>query len=152
MIKVLFICHGNICRSPMAEFVFKGLVKKQGLEACFEIASCATSSEEIGNPIHPGAARKLREHGISCSGHRARRITKADYDHYDYLICMEQWNIRNLGRVLCGDQEGKVHLLLDFTDRPGDIDDPWYSGDFSKAYDDIKRGCEGLLTFLQKQK
>ena len=117
MTKVLFICHGNICRSPMAEFVMKDLVKKAGLEKDFQIASAATSTEEIGNPVYPPARRKLAEHGIQCDGHRARKLTNRDYDEYDLLIGMDQANLRNMHRICGGDHAGKMHLLLDFTDR-----------------------------------
>ncbi len=148
MIKVLFICHGNICRSPMAEYIMKDLVKKAGLSHQFHIASAATSMEEVGNPIYPPARKKLREHGISTEGHRARRMERSDYWEYDYLIAMEQYNIRNMMRILGDDPEGKVSLLLDFTDHPGDIDDPWYTGDFTTTYRQILAGCEALLERL----
>ena len=130
MIKVLFICHGNICRSPMAEFVMKDLVDKAGLAGSFEIASAATSTEEIGNPVYPPARRKLAEHGISCAGKTARQITRRDYDDYDYLIAMDRNNLRNLRRFVGEDPEGKVSLLLEHTGCPGDVADPWYTGDF----------------------
>ena len=129
MIKVLFICHGNICRSPMAEFVFKKIVKDNGLEKEFYISSAATSTEEIGNSVYPPAKRKLAEHNISCEGKKAIQVTKSDYDKYDYLIVMEEYNIRNLMRIIKNDKDNKVHRLLDFTDKPKDIDDPWYTGD-----------------------
>ena len=151
MIKILFVCHGNICRSPMAEFIMKDLVEKAGLEEQFRIASAATSMEECGNPIYPPAKRKLREHGIAAEGHRARRMERRDYREYDLLIGMEQYNIRNMLRILGGDPEGKVHRLLDYTEKPGDIDDPWYTDDFATAYEEILRGCQGLLACLRKQ-
>ena len=145
MIKVIFICHGNICRSPMAEFILKDLVKKQGLEDMFYIASAATSTEEIGNPVYPPARRKLMEHGISCEGKRARQMTRADYDKFDYLLAAEERNLINMKRITGGDPDGKMYRILDFSDRPGNIADPWYSGDFDTAYRDILRGCEAFL-------
>lgn len=148
MIKVLFICHGNICRSPMAEFVFKDMVAKKGLSADFEIASAATSTEEIGNPVYPPARRKLAEHGISCNGKTARQIKKSDYTHYDLLIGMDSANIRNMNRIFGGDPDGKIHLLLDYTNRPGDVADPWYTGDFDATWRDVNEGCSNLLTML----
>ncbi len=151
MIRVLFVCHGNICRSPMAEFIMKDLVDKAGLGDQFQIASAATSMEEYGNPIYPPAKRKLREHGITAEGHRARRMERRDYQDYDYLVGMEQYNIRNMLRIVGSDPDGKIHRLLDFTDQPGDIDDPWYTDDFTTAYEEILRGCQGLLSFLKKK-
>ena len=148
MKKVLFVCHGNICRSPMAEFVMKDLVEKAGLSAQFEIASAATSTEEIGNPVYPPARRKLAEHGISCAGKTAVRIERRDYQKYDYLIAMEQYNIRNMLRILGGDPEHKIYRLLDFADNPRDIDDPWYTGDFDLTYQEIREGCEALLRLI----
>ena len=152
MIKVLFVCHGNICRSPMAEFVMKDLAKKAGLASEFHIESAATSREEIGNPVYPPARRKLAEHGISCDGHAARQLTGGDYAEYDLLIGMDQANLRNMRRICGGDPEGKLHLLLDFAERQGDIEDPWYTDDFDRAYRDILRGCEGLLRNLTENK
>ena len=146
MTKVLFICHGNICRSPMAEFIFKKLVKEQGPEDAFEIDSAATSREEIGNDIYPPAKRCLTAHGVPFAAHRARQITKADLAYYDYIVAMEDYNIRNL-QWLLGDSE-KYSLLLDYTDRPGDISDPWYSGDFGTVYKEIELGCRGLLEHI----
>ena len=144
-IKILFVCHGNICRSPMAEFVFKDMVKKSGCADQFYIASAATSTEEIGNPVHRGTRQKLKEFGISTEGKYAVQLRKSDYEKYDYLIGMDSWNIRNIMRILKEDPEQKVCRLLDFTDHPRDIADPWYTGDFDKTYDDIKEGCEALL-------
>ncbi len=145
MTKILFICHSNICRSPMAEFVMKDLVEKAGLAAQFHIASAATSREEIGNPVYPPARRKLAEHGIACGGHAARQLTARDYDAYDLLIGMDSANLRNMGRICGGDPAGKLHLLLDYTDRPGDVADPWYTGDFQATWRDVLAGCQGLL-------
>ena len=154
MIKILFICHGNICRSPMAEFVFKDMINKKQLQSDFYIASAATSTEEIwngiGNPVYPPAKRELARHGISCERKRAVQLQKSDYDKYDYLIGMEERNRRNMLRILGGDPEGKVSLLLDYSDRPGDIADPWYTGNFESTYRDIVEGCEGFLTYLNK--
>lgn len=152
MIKILFVCHGNICRSPMAKYIFADLVQKKGLSDEFVIDSAATSMEEIGNPVYPPAKRKLREHGILAEGHRARRMERRDYQEYDYLIGMEQFNIRNMMRILGDDPQHKVSRLLDFSDRPGDIDDPWYTGDFETAYRDILEGCEALLAEILRNK
>lgn len=150
MIKVLFICHGNICRSPMAEFVMKDLVKKAGLEKEFFIASAATSTEEIGNPVYPPARRRLAQAGISCDGKHAVQLTKKDYEKYDYIIGMEQVNIRNIMRIVGDDPQKKVYRLLDFTGQPGDIADPWYTGDFDTTYEQVLAGCEGLLKELRE--
>ena len=151
MVKILFVCHGNICRSPMAEYIMKDLVKKAGREQEFMIASAATSMEEYGNPIYPPAKRILREHGIMEDGHRARRMERADYQKYDYLIAMEQYNIKNMMRILGGDPEGKIFRLLDFTEHPADIDDPWYTDDFETAYREIDQGCRALLAHLSEK-
>lgn len=145
MIKVLFVCHGNICRSPMAEFVMKDLVKKQGLQDEFYIASAATSREEIGNPVHYGTKNKLHTYGISVDGKCAIQMTKKDYEQYDYIVGMEQRNITNIFRIIGEDKEAKVCRLLDYSDRPRDIADPWYTGDFDKTYDDVLEGCQALL-------
>ena len=150
MIRVLFVCHGNICRSPMAEFVMKDLVKKAGLEKEFFIASAATSTEEIGNPVYPPARRRLAQAGISCDGKYAVQLTKKDYEKYDYIIGMEQVNIRNIMRIVGDDPQKKVYRLLDFTGQPRDIADPWYSGDFDTTYEQVLAGCEGLLKELRK--
>ena len=154
MIKILFICHGNICRSPMAEFIFKDKVQKKHLSDHFLIASAATSTEEIwgsvGNPVYPPARDKLASVGISCAGKRAIQVKKADYQLYDYLICMDSNNVRNLRRIIGSDPEGKVSMLLDYTSRPGaSIADPWYTGNFDITYDDIVEGCEGFLEYLR---
>ena len=151
MIKILFVCHGNICRSPMAEFVMKDMVRKAGLENHFHIASAATSGEELGNPVYPPARRKLAEHGIDCSGKTARRLRKSDYTQYDLLIGMDQANLRNMHRMCGGDPEGKLHLLLDFTNRPGNVADPWYTGDFEATLRDVEQGCQGLLQELAQE-
>ena len=145
MIKILFVCHGNICRSPMAEFVMKDLVKKAGMEDAFHIASAATSTEEIGNPVYPPARRKLSEHGISCAGKTARQLRKADYVQYDYLVGMDSANYRNMQRICGGDPEEKISLLLDYTNHPGSVADPWYTGDFEATWRDVLDGCQGLL-------
>ena len=148
MHRILFVCHGNICRSPMAEFVMKDLVKNAGLERKFSIASAATSTEEIGCPVYPPARRKLAEHGIGCAGHAARQLTAADYDHWDYLVGMDVANLRNMRRICGGDPEGKISLLLDWADRSGDVADPWYTGDFDATWRDVDEGCRALLAAL----
>ena len=148
MIKILFVCHGNICRSPMAEFVMKDLVNKKGMADQFEIASAATSTEEIGNPVYPPAKRKLKEHGISCEGKTARQMTKEDYAYYDYIIAMDRLNLRNMTRFAGNDPDNKVSLLMDFTNHPGDVADPWYTGDFEATWNDVNEGCIGMLKKL----
>ena len=145
MIRILFVCHGNICRSPMAEFVMKDLVKQAGLEDQFHIESAATSTEELGNPVYPPARRKLAEHGINCTGKTARRLTGSDYDTFDLLIGMDRANLRNMHRICGGDPGGKLRLLMDYTDHPGDVADPWYTGDFETTWRDVLAGCQGLL-------
>ena len=147
--KILFVCHGNICRSPMAEFVMKDMAAKRGVSDMFEIDSAATSREEIGNPVYPPARRKLAENGIGCSGHRAWQMTRKDYDRYDMIICMDYNNIRNIHRITGGDPEGKISLLLDHTARAGqEVADPWYTGNFDATWRDVTEGCEGLLDEL----
>ena len=149
MMKILFICHGNICRSPMAEFVMKDLVKKARLETEFLIESAATSTEAVGNPVYPPARRKLAEHGISSAGKTSRQLTGTDYDQYDLLIGMDRANIRNMNRICGGDPEEKLHLLMEYTDHPGDVADPWYTDDFETTWRDVLAGCKGLLERLQ---
>ena len=149
MKKILFVCHGNICRSPMAEFVMKDLVQKAGLSDHFYIESAATSTEEIGNEVYPPAKRKLAEHGISCKGKTARQMTRSDYQRFDLLIGMDDWNIRNITRIAGGDPEGKIHKLLDYTVRKGDVADPWYTGDFDATWRDVTEGCRELLKSLE---
>ena len=141
--KLLFICHGNICRSPMAEYVMRDLLRKNGI-ASVTVDSCATSTEEIGNPVYPPAKRKLASHGISCEGHAARQVRKSDYAESDKLICMDSMNIRNLMRIIGADPEGKVCLLKDYT-TGGDVADPWYTGNFDITYEEILAGCTAIL-------
>lgn len=145
MRRILFVCHGNICRSPMAEFIMKKLVADNGMEQQFHIASAATSTEELGNSVYPPARQKLAEHGISCKGKTARQLTRGDYDEYDLLIGMDRYNIRNMQRICGGDPENKIKRLMDYTGRPGDVADPWYTGDFSATYRDCLEGCEAVL-------
>ena len=162
MIKVLFICHGNICRSPMSEFILKDMVEKRGIKDKFDIASAATSTEEIwngkGNSIYPPAQAELKKHGIgktaytNFSSKRARQVTKQDYNYYDYLLCADSSNIRNTIRITGTDTDNKIKLLLDYTDRKGSsIADPWYSGNFVDTYRDVVEGCEGFLAYLESQ-
>ena len=167
MIKILFVCHGNICRSPMGEFILKDMAVKAGRSvlgvncdskdaADFEIASAATSFEEIGNPVYPPAKRKLAENGIGVAGNelgvsakRSRRLTQDDYDYYDLIICMDHNNLRNIGRIVGEDTEGKIRLMLDYTERAGqEVADPWYTGNFDATWRDVTEGCEGLLATL----
>ena len=146
----MFVCHGNICRSPMAEFIMKDMVKRMGLENKFYINSMATSTEELGNPPHRGTVRKLNEVGIPVIPHRATQISWNDYDKYDYIIGMDSWNMRNLDRMLKGDPDGKVHKLLTFAGSGRDIADPWYTGNFDDTYEDVVEGCEGFIDYLKK--
>lgn len=147
--RILFVCHGNICRSPMAEFVMKDLVEKAGLEDSFLIESAATSTEEIGNSVYPPARHKLAEHGISCEGKTARQMTRSDYNRYDLLIGMDSWNIRNMRNICGGDPEGKITMLMDYTSRPGDVADPWYTGDFEATWRDVLEGCRAVLDLYE---
>ena len=151
MIRILFVCHGNICRSPMAEFVMKDMVQRAGLAEQFHIESAATSTEELGNPVYPPARRKLGEHGISCAGKTARQMRREDYARYDLLIGMDSANLRNMRRICGGDPDDKIHLLLDYTDRPGEVADPWYSGDFDATWRDVNAGCRGLLLSVRSR-
>ena len=156
MIRVLFVGHGNICRSPISEFVMKDMVTKRGIKAKFYIASAATSTEEIwngiGNPVYPPAREELARHGISCKGKRAVQLTKADYEKYDYILGMDHWNLKNMMRILKNDPEGKVKLLLDYSDNPRDIADPWYTGGFDVTYSDVVEGCEAFLKYMENIK
>ena len=148
MIKVMFVCYGNICRSPMAEYLFRDMVEKLGKGDFFEIASAATSAEEVGNPVHSGTKEILSQQGIYPDEKRAVTLTRADYEKYDYLIGMDSWNIKSMLKITDGDLAGKIFKLLDFTEEKGDIADPWYTGDFSITYRDIMRGCNGFLEYL----
>lgn len=152
MTKIMFVCHGNICRSPMAEFIFKDMIRKQRLDQDFVVRSCATSTEEIwgdvGNPVYPPAQKELKKHGISCEGKRAVQLKKSDYDKYDLFIAMDSMNVRNIGRIFGNDPQNKVHKMMDYTNRKGDVADPWYTGRFDVTYTDILDGCKGLLESL----
>ena len=150
MTRVLFVCHGNICRSPMAEFVMKDMVEKAGLSKEIRVASAATTTDGIGNPVYPPARRKLVEHGIGCEGKTARQMRWPDYERYDLIIGMDQENLRDLRRICLDDPEGKIHLLMDYTDRPGDVADPWYTRDFEATWRDVEEGCRALLAWLRK--
>lgn len=148
MYRILMVCHGNICRSPMAEFVLRDMVAKQGRSDEFFIRSCATSTEEIGNPVHYGTRRKLLQVGISCEGKTAVQMTKADYEKYDHIVAMDENNIRNILRIIKSDPQNKVSLLLDFAGEHRSIADPWYTGDFDTTYMDVVKGCTALLEKL----
>ena len=154
--KIMFVCHGNICRSPMAEFIFKDMLKKAGKTSDFTVASCATSSEEIwngvGNPVYPPAKRELMEHGITCEGKRAVQLRKSDYEKYDLFLCMDGSNVRNALRILGSDKAGKVKKLLSLTGSERDVADPWYTDDFEAAYNDIYKGCKALFDLTTKER
>ena len=152
MKKILFVCHGNICRSPMAEFVMKDLVSKARLSDKYYIESAATSTEELGNEVYPPAKRKLAEHNISCKGKTARQMNRSDYDRFDLLIGMDQWNIRNMNRICGGDPEGKIRMLMDYTNRPGEVADPWYTGNFVATWQDVLLGCQCLIDDIENNK
>lgn len=149
MQKILFVCLGNICRSPMAEFVMKKMVADAKLTHQFEIASAATSTEEVGHPVYPPAKRKLAENGIGCAGKTARQMTRADYEYYDHIIAMDHSNLRNINRIIGSDDQGKVSLLMDHTPHPHDVADPWYTGNFDATWKDVTEGCSALLEELK---
>lgn len=147
--RILFVCHGNICRSPMAEFVMKHLVREAGIEQMYYIESAATSTEEIGNEVYPPARRKLAEHHISCAGKTARQMTRGDYERFDLIICMDSQNVRNIMRIIGSDPDGKVHKLMEYTgDTLRDVADPWYTGDFEATWQDVLAGCRALIASL----
>lgn len=148
MKRLLFVCHGNICRSPMAEFIMKKLVRNAEREADFEIASAATSTEEIGNPVYPMARQELAKHGIGCPGHSARQLTKADYTHFDMIVGMDANNMQGMLDILGGDPDGKLSLILDHTGHPRDVADPWYTRNFTAAWKDIYEGCTAIYNKL----
>lgn len=151
MTKILFVCLGNICRSPMAEFVMREKVRRDGLSGRIEVASAGTSDEELGNPVHPGTRSRLRQMGVPMTARTARPMDRSDYAEYDLLIGMEASNVRSMRRICGGDPEGKIHRLLDFSDRPRDIADPWYTGNFDLTYDDVDEGCDALLEHLKER-
>ncbi len=151
MTKILFVCHGNICRSTMAESVMTWLVRQRGVEKKYQIASAATSTEELGNGVHHGTVAQLRRMGVPVVPHRAVQMRRSDYEKYDYLIGMDTWNIRNMNRIAGGDPEHKIHKLLEFTNRGGDIADPWYTGNFDETYTDVMEGCQALLEHILKE-
>ncbi len=150
IIKILFVCHGNICRSPMAEFVMKEMVKNSGLQERIYIESAATSTEELGNPVYPPARRIMAQHGIDCKNKTARQITRTDYDEFDYIVAMDEYNIRNMRRFFGNDPENKVSLLLSWANENREVADPWYTGDFEATWDDVNLGCKALLEQILK--
>ena len=149
--KILFVCHGNICRSPMAEFVMKDIVRKEGAESLFEIASAAVSAEELGNPVYPPVKKLLSEHGIDCSEKRAYKMQAQDYDKYDILICMDVSNLKNMKRICGGDNRGKMHLLMGFAGSDADVADPWYTRDFDATWRDVNKGCRALYKSIMNK-
>ncbi len=151
LIKIMFVCHGNICRSPMAEFVFKDMIKRLGIQDKIVVESSATSYEEIGNPVHDGTRKKLSEYGISVKGKYAKKLAKSDYNDFDYFIGMDSANIRNMNIIFGGDPDNKISKLLEFANETGDIADPWYTGNFDITYDDVVRGCNGLLEKIKEE-
>ncbi len=151
MVKIMFVCHGNICRSPMAEFIMKKLVSDMGISSEFHIASSATSTEEIGNPVYPPARTELAGHGIGCNGKTAVQLKKSDYDKYDYFIGMDTANIRNMNRIFGSDKDGKIYKLLTFAGRSDDVADPWYTRDFETTYRNIDEGCRGLIRHIMEE-
>ncbi len=151
MIKIMFVCHGNICRSPMAEFVFKDIIKRENKEDLFKISSSATSNEEIGNPVHRGTVNKLAQYGVGCAGKRAVRLQRADYNEYDLFIGMDSYNLVNMLRIFGDDRDKKIRSMLEFVGSTRDVADPWYTGDFDKTYDDIKSACEALYDYLKQR-
>ena len=149
MIKVLFVCWGNICRSPMGEYILKDLVRKEGLSDQIYVESAATSTEELGNPVYPPARDELRRHGIDCKGHHARQVRPSDYDNFDYIIAMEDIHYRIMRDRFFGGRADKISLCMDYSSKPGtQIDDPWYTRDFVTAYNQIEEGCKGLLAHI----
>ena len=151
MIKVIFVCHGNICRSPMGEFIFKDMVKKEGIDSLFDISSSAVSFEEIGNSVYPPAKEMLARHGISCSGKRAVHFEYEDYLSADYILVMDMSNMRNILRITKGENDGRIKLLMSYTGKEASVSDPWYSGDFTTAYNDIFEGCTALLKYIKEK-
>ncbi len=151
-IKIMFVCHGNICRSPMAEFIFKKMIEDEGVSDWFIVSSSATSSEEIymgrGNPVYPPARKELAKHGISCEGKYAVQLSKTDYDKYDLFVCMDRYNVKNAERIFVSDVDNKIHMLMEYTGTPKDVADPWYTGNFEITYNDIYNGCKALIEFL----
>lgn len=152
MYRIMFVCHGNICRSPMAEFIFKDIIKRENKEKEYLVQSSATSNEEIGSPVHRGTKRKLAEYGISCDGKYAVRLKESDYNHYDMFVGMDSYNVINMLRIFGKDKNKKIHTMLEFTGSDRDVADPWYTGDFDKTYEDIKAGCEALFAYLENNK
>ena len=151
MKSIVFVCHGNICRSPMAEVIFRDMLEKQGLTDRFTVDSAAVSSEELGNPVYPPAQRELARHGLPRSDHRAWKLSRADYDRYDCFVGMDMDNVRRMRHIFGGDDQGKISLLLHYTDRPGDVEDPWYTLRFDHVFDEITRGCQALLAELMRE-